>query len=115
MHIERLHLKNFRGFEEYSLDLEYPITLLVGDNGRGKTSLIDAVTILLSDLLLPFDNEMQKAADELEGSRAVGSNRSRAGHQARASSHRGCARPAPHAPRGVGMRCFALRKEISFQ
>lgn len=53
MRIERLSLVNFRGFQK--LDLEFSATVqttaLVGINGAGKTSVIDALAILLSHYL----------------------------------------------------------------
>lgn len=43
MHITKLHIKQFRCFSEYSLQLEAPIILLCGQNGSGKTSLLEAL------------------------------------------------------------------------
>ncbi len=45
MKIERLEIKNFKKFSDYSLDLHPQFTLLVGDNGTGKTTLLDALAI----------------------------------------------------------------------
>lgn len=46
MQLTRLHLKNFRCFNEITLAFESPITLLSGCNGSGKTSLIEAMHYL---------------------------------------------------------------------
>lgn len=45
MWIERLTLKDFRGFAELDLDLDRAVTVLVGVNGSGKSSVLDAIAI----------------------------------------------------------------------
>jgi predicted ATP-binding protein involved in virulence len=45
MRIDRLEIKNFKKFSDYTLDLHPQFTLLVGDNGTGKTTLLDALAI----------------------------------------------------------------------
>ncbi len=45
MRIDRLEIKNFKKFSNYSLDLHPQFTLLIGDNGTGKTSILDALAI----------------------------------------------------------------------
>jgi hypothetical protein len=41
--LQRLELENFRGFEKLVLDFEPDLTVLVGANGSGKTSILEAV------------------------------------------------------------------------
>lgn len=48
MRIDRLELKNFKMFESYELNLDPQFNLLVGENGSGKTSILDALTIALA-------------------------------------------------------------------
>ncbi len=43
MHITNLLIKNLRCFKEYTLHLEAPIVLLCGNNGSGKTSILEAL------------------------------------------------------------------------
>ncbi|MEI6428788.1 MAG: AAA family ATPase [Pseudanabaena sp. ELA607] len=45
MKINRLEIKNFKKFSDYKLDLHPQFTLLIGDNGTGKTSILDALAI----------------------------------------------------------------------
>ncbi len=47
MWIERLTLKDFRGFAELELDLDRAVTVLVGVNGSGKSSVLDAIAIVV--------------------------------------------------------------------
>jgi DNA repair exonuclease SbcCD ATPase subunit len=51
MGLQRLTLENFRGFERLELDLDAPTILLVGVNGSGKTSILDAITLVLTNIL----------------------------------------------------------------
>ena len=45
MRIDRIEVQNFKRFEQQTLDLHPRFTLLVGDNGAGKTSLLDALAV----------------------------------------------------------------------
>ena len=45
--LESLRLVNFRCFEQVSLSLEAPGRVFVGENAQGKTSLLEAVCLLL--------------------------------------------------------------------
>lgn len=42
MRIVSLHLKHFRCFKSLELDFNKPITLIIGPNGTGKTSILEA-------------------------------------------------------------------------
>jgi predicted ATP-binding protein involved in virulence len=52
MRIHRLKLENFRCFGRYEIELAPKFTLLIGDNGTGKTALLDALAIAASSLFL---------------------------------------------------------------
>ena len=45
MRIDQIHLKNFKLFKDFSLTLHPNFTLLIGENGAGKTSILDALAI----------------------------------------------------------------------
>lgn len=51
MWIRRLTLTNFRGFASLDLDLDRPLTVLVGVNGSGKSSVLRALAIPQSKIL----------------------------------------------------------------
>ncbi len=56
MRIDRLTLQNFRKFKELTIDLHPQFTLLVGGNGSGKTTILNALAISLYDLLSKLPN-----------------------------------------------------------
>jgi predicted ATP-binding protein involved in virulence len=52
MKIDSLHLQNFRGFEARKLAFNPSFTLLVGENGAGKTAVLEAVSVALGAFFL---------------------------------------------------------------
>ena len=54
MRIERLKLKNFRCYDELDIDFDPRLTVIVGENGKGKTAIFDALAIALEPYLRAF-------------------------------------------------------------
>ncbi|OJT25709.1 hypothetical protein BO221_07580 [Archangium sp. Cb G35] len=50
MKVRRLEMTSFRGFRELTLEFNGPMTVLVGTNGAGKTSILDCLAVLLSQV-----------------------------------------------------------------
>lgn len=48
MYIEELHLENFRGFQELTLNFPSNLAVFIGVNGSGKSSILDSIALLLS-------------------------------------------------------------------
>jgi predicted ATP-binding protein involved in virulence len=62
MRIDHLHLENFKMFEKLELDLHPNFTLLVGENGTGKTSVLDALAVALGVWLVePYDSTLSNS------------------------------------------------------
>lgn len=55
MVITHLRLKNFRLYEEFEADFNEHITVLVGVNGAGKTTILDALAIAAGTFLAGLD------------------------------------------------------------
>lgn len=55
MKLRKLSVKNFRGFKEFSIDFDGRLTVLVGNNASGKTSLLKAASIALGTLFWSFE------------------------------------------------------------
>jgi len=51
MHISRLYIQNFRGFEKKEIFLNSSFTVAIGDNGMGKSSLLHALQVSLGACL----------------------------------------------------------------
>jgi len=54
MNITKLKLTNFRSFEEFELDLNPGFNLVIGDNAKGKTTILDALAVGIGSLFLGF-------------------------------------------------------------
>lgn len=51
MRLSKLNVGNFRGFKELELELHPKVTVLVGVNGAGKSTVLDAIALMLTYLL----------------------------------------------------------------
>ena len=60
MHLKQISLKNFRCFEEITVPLHPRLTVLVADNGGGKTAILDGIAIGLSPLLRYLSSANQR-------------------------------------------------------
>lgn len=48
MHITRIYIKGFKRFEEFDLELNPNFNVIVGDNETGKSSLLEAIALVLT-------------------------------------------------------------------
>jgi predicted ATP-binding protein involved in virulence len=55
LRLSHLRLQNFRCFENLTLELDPRLTVLVAENGRGKTTLLDAIRIMVWPFVGAFD------------------------------------------------------------
>lgn len=55
MRINRLKLKNFRCYDSLDIDFDSELTVIVGENGKGKTAIFDAVAIAMESYLCTFN------------------------------------------------------------
>lgn len=46
MFIKSIYLKNFRNYEELNIDFKNGINIIYGDNGQGKTNLLESIYVL---------------------------------------------------------------------
>lgn len=56
LQINELCVRNFRKFESYEIAFDPHLTVLVGDNGSGKSTIIDAACIALGSLFQKIEN-----------------------------------------------------------
>lgn len=55
MKIDRIELNNFRKFEKASFEFPSNFTVLIGENGKGKSSVLQAVRVAAATFLLGID------------------------------------------------------------
>ena len=55
MRIDILTLENFRCFEHLELKLDPHFNLLIGENGSGKTAILEALAVAMSGFFLGLD------------------------------------------------------------
>jgi len=55
MLIKSLKLKNYRSFEEFNITFDDTLTVIVAENGVGKSSVLDAVSVALGQFVGGFD------------------------------------------------------------
>lgn len=51
MRVHRLELQDYRGIRELSLDFDPRVNVIVGENGAGKSAVLDALAVMLSRLV----------------------------------------------------------------
>ncbi len=69
MRIDRLELRNFKKFAALDLDLHPRFNLLIGENGSGKTSVLDALAVALGVWLIkPPDSTLVHSRREIDPS-----------------------------------------------
>jgi predicted ATP-binding protein involved in virulence len=56
MKIRQLELKNFRCFDHKTFEFSDQFNVLIGDNGTGKTAILDALAIAAGSFFLGIDN-----------------------------------------------------------
>lgn len=63
MWIEQVEIENFRAISHMELDFSNRTTAIMGNNGVGKTSILDAIAILLSQATSRITSQASKARD----------------------------------------------------
>jgi predicted ATP-binding protein involved in virulence len=57
MRVETLHIQNFRGFQDITLNFpKSNVAVLIGINGAGKSSILDCIAIMLAQLVAKLRN-----------------------------------------------------------
>lgn len=52
MYLEKIHIKNYKAIKDINIDLKPGVNLLIGDNGVGKTSVLEGIAVALGGLFV---------------------------------------------------------------
>lgn len=66
MRITKLAMKNFRQFEQKRIEFSEQFNVLIGQNGSGKTAVLDALAICLGSFFLGLDDVSSPSIDSSE-------------------------------------------------
>lgn len=66
MYLEKIILQNFRCFEKLEIGLHKKLTVIIGANGAGKTSLLEAIAIAVSTMFTPMDGPKSLGIDKTQ-------------------------------------------------
>ena len=62
-----LHVRNFRNYDDYTLELDPGVTVLVGRNAQGKTNLVEALQLATSGASFRKPSPAELVAEGEEG------------------------------------------------
>lgn len=67
MYLSNIHIKNFKGIKNADIDFDRSVNLIIGDNGTGKTSVLEAISVALGGFLSGIDgvNTIHFSRDEI--------------------------------------------------
>lgn len=71
MYIKNIHIKNYKGIRELTLELEPGVTLVIGNNGAGKTSLLSALNVVLEGMFALSNGILRKSSSQMKSSSQI--------------------------------------------
>lgn len=76
MRVDNIQIKNYKRFENISIDFNSRMNVIIGNNGVGKTSILDALSIGIGSIFLGIETNSSpgiKKEDIRFVSRKIGS------------------------------------------
>ncbi len=64
MKVKKIELRNFRSFKELDLEFNEQVNVIIGNNGYGKSTILDALAILLSMFVNKLEPKNKRAIKE---------------------------------------------------
>lgn len=75
MRIDKLEVHNFKNYESLEISFKGGINLIVGENGSGKTSLLEAINVAIGGFFGDQESKMQRMIDSSEVRLYMANNR----------------------------------------
>ncbi len=66
VYISKLYLENFRCYDKFEIDFDKELTVIVAENGQGKTAILDAVAIAMGPYLSCFSDAKARNIHETD-------------------------------------------------
>jgi predicted ATP-binding protein involved in virulence len=66
MRIDKIHIRNFKCFEDQTFEFKEQFTVFIGDNAKGKTSVLDALAIAAGSFFLGIDGITPRKIEDRE-------------------------------------------------
>ena len=66
MFLKNIELKNFRCYENLNVDFRDKISVIVGANGAGKTSVLESISIALGTLFTTLDGPIGRSINRMD-------------------------------------------------
>lgn len=64
MYIQKIALHNFKCFENIDLDFHPRLSVIVGANGSGKTSIMEGLAVAISTMFVKIDGLSGQGIDK---------------------------------------------------
>lgn len=71
MKINTIEIQNFKGFEYKEFSFNPNMTVLIGDNGKGKTTILDALSFVLGTFFIGVDGVPNRSLKQSEKRRVI--------------------------------------------
>ena len=55
MYLQSIQLHNFKCFSSFKIDFSEDLTVIVGNNGSGKTSILDGIAVAMGTIFTAMD------------------------------------------------------------
>ena len=67
MYLSKIHIENFKGIKSADFDFDRSVNIIIGNNGAGKTSVLEAIAVALGGFLSGIDgvNTIHFSRDEI--------------------------------------------------
>jgi predicted ATP-binding protein involved in virulence len=74
MNIKTLHIQNFKNFKDKTFEFTEGFNLIIGDNGTGKTAILELISYFLNGFISAIEEDFSKSSNLRDFIRVLGVN-----------------------------------------